>query len=180
MIQLTANQLQYFKDTFGFDASVVSIYEKTFQDGKLGEYDSTDPGVVFIDKEQADKLHPIIFNATLVHEITHLLQFEQNKTLSLDFSYNKAIEFSEVCMFMPWCEKPLEIDAVLSELYYIWMFNKDNNIHHVTNYCRNRFKHNEPHNISVCLNKLKENTVVSQEYKDWLMSTVKDLGVLKF
>lgn len=177
MIQLTTNQLQYFKDTFGFDASVVSIYNKPFQSGKLGEYDSREPGIIFVDEEQAAKVHPIFFNATLVHEITHLLQFEQEKTLSLDFTYNKAIEFNMCSMLMPWCERPLEIDAVISEVYYIWMYNKDNNIHHVSNYCRNRFKNNEPHNITVCLNNLKEKNLVSQEYYDWLISIIKELGI---
>lgn len=179
MIQLTTEQLQYFKEVFNFDARVVSIYNKPLDEKSIGEYDWNNPGVVFIDMAKIDQLQPIHFHTTLVHEITHLLQFEQKKTLSLDFTYHNAYEFGQHCAFMKWCEKPIEIDAVLSELYFMWKYNGNDRIEHLIDYCERRFENNESYNVSVCVNLMRDKGLVPQEYVKFIVDILKGLDKYK-
>ena len=179
MIKLTTEQLNYFKEVFNFDASVVSIYNKSLDEKSIGEYDHNNPGVIFIDKAKTDMMLPVALDTTLVHEITHLLQFEQKKTISLDFTYNNAYEYGQHCVFMKWCERPLEIDAVLSEIYYLYLNRVGDRIEHLIDYCERRFENNDSFNISVCINSMRDRGMVSHEYFKFITDILKDLGKYK-
>ena len=124
MLKITENIIKYFKSTFDVDVSTIPIFFKDL-DGYAGIYYGDHPGMIFVDRQALSKHSKIHGYTTIVHELTHLVQHEYRMSLSIDFKDDECADDYDY-WDEDWCNKPLEVDALLSEICYLSSVERNN------------------------------------------------------
>lgn len=126
----TQGQRNFFRDVFNFDVTEVRVVEYMEDSKVAGFYNENNPGIININSKY--KGDSVAFNTTLIHEVTHLLQYEHRASISLPLGevfYDDVVFTAELVdsrsNFLDWANRPLEIDAIFTEAYYVWYLNHD-------------------------------------------------------
>lgn len=126
-MEITNKHIKFFKETFGIDVSKVKILF-TSKDDRYGEYANELPGFIYLNRGKLMEINKGYTSTTIIHELTHLVQYEYNQSLSLEFTKEltaSIVDDKSSEMNLLWKDRPLEIDAMITEAYYLYKVNSD-------------------------------------------------------
>ena len=166
-MEITNNHIKFFKQTFNVDVSNVKVLFYSDNDS-VGEYRHNMPGCIYLNRERLSHMHILNTDLTITHELTHLVQYEHNMAISLDLRTLPAHVVHKMSLCLEWGNSPLEIDAMLTEAYYLFFINKDmpNIDRAITDYLIGKLNRKTNNNLSMCVKNLCSASHVYASYKN--------------
>lgn len=130
LLKPTKEIINYFMECYGVDVSKVKIIDCNLNEDAVktgtiayGEYVVTEGDVIRVDVEairfKFEKTFEKRLYITIVHELTHWMQYTHNKGAILQFIVLKAEDYYSIGEDIDYRNRPLEIDARLGELRYL-------------------------------------------------------------
>lgn len=179
MLKITENIVNLFKETLNVNVYDVMMLFKDL-DKNLGEYDYKCKNIIFINRIRLEERHPeIMAYMTIVHELTHLCQYEYNKSISIELSEEEnAILYRKTFRDNNYLDRPLEIDAVLMELYYLFFIGMEKES--LISIGSLRFKNNKTTNLNRLISQLESKRLVKSEFIDIMNEMLIELNPNKF
>jgi hypothetical protein len=151
MMDITENMIKYFNKTFDINVSTIPMFFKNL-DGYGGMYYEGNPGMIFVDRQLLEKHSNLVQATTIVHELTHLIQYEYKRSLSIKIKDNEYAGHYDY-WDEDWNNQPLEVDAILSELNYLFFINP-NKVDRIINYGKIRFKNTREDVLMIAIDNL--------------------------
>ena len=166
-MEITINHIKFFKQTFNVDVSNVKVLFYSGNDS-AGEYRHNMPGCIFLNRELLSRMHISRTDLTIIHELTHLVQYEYGMAISLDLRTLSALSIHKMSYSLEWNNSPLEIDAMLTESYFLFYDNKDapNIERFIKSYLLSRLDSKNSNNLSMCVKNLCSTQRVYASYKN--------------
>ena len=120
---INQSHINFFKQKLNIDVSNVKVNNIRLEESAIGEFNTY--GEINVDIDKIKRIYKrattLFVLTTVAHELVHLCQFEYNKSAILPinniFTANILHERYES---NEWHTRPLEIDAMIMEVYYVY------------------------------------------------------------
>ena len=162
---IKASHIEFFKEVLDVDVTNVEIIDTNIDEvGTVGLYSKKNKRIR-IDTNKirgmygSSKVANLFISTTIVHELTHYCQRELNKSTMLPINgLFTGDKYSVAYYDSAYYEHPLEIDAHITEVYYLYYLNGD--IPAIGEYAKLKLNRIKLENISKYVNRLNDKSFV--------------------